>query len=143
MPYSHGRLPAFFALQFLIFLAGCGAKPPECDSFETRKAVLDAITNNQNDPLANYAAKKSYEKPGPDTQGQAPGNPNNPKGTKPLYKLGDKVVTTKASADKRTLECSGAISATVGDTRASKEVNFTVQKEKERKRSVPLKPFQF
>ncbi|MGC2811879.1 MAG: hypothetical protein WA303_16080, partial [Bradyrhizobium sp.] len=36
----------------------------------------------------------------------------------PLYLLGDKMVTTSTSEDKRTLKCSGAISATVGDTKA-------------------------
>jgi hypothetical protein len=46
---------------------------------------------------------------------------------KPLYLLGEKIVTTSTSEDKRTLTCRGSISVTVGDTKASKEVNFSVQ----------------
>jgi len=63
--------------------------------------------------------------------------------TKPLYLLGEKIVTTSTSADKRTLKCSGSISVTVGDTKASKEVNFTVQQSSDGKIDVSVDPFQF
>jgi hypothetical protein len=61
----------------------------------------------------------------------------------PLYLLGEKIITTSTSEDKRTLKCSGAISATVGDTKASKEINFTVQQSPDGKISVSVDPFQF
>jgi hypothetical protein len=65
------------------------------------------------------------------------------KNKKPLYVLGEKIVTTSASEDKRTLTCNGAISVTVGRTKASKEVNFTVQQASDGKISVSVVPFQF
>ena len=40
----------------------------------------------------------------------------------PLYLLGEKIITMLANADM-----SGLISETVGGTKASKEINFTVQ----------------
>jgi hypothetical protein len=40
----------------LVFLSGCEAKP-ECDSFETRNAVLQTVTNDHKNPLVEYAAK--------------------------------------------------------------------------------------
>ena len=60
-----------------------------------------------------------------------------------MYLLGDKIVTTSTSKDSRTLTCSGAISATVGDAKASKEINFTVQRSSDGKISVSVVPFQF
>jgi hypothetical protein len=61
----------------------------------------------------------------------------------PQYVLGEKIVTTSTSKDKRTLTCSGALSVTVGDTKASKEVNFTVQQASDGKITVSVDPFQF
>jgi hypothetical protein len=87
--------------------------------------------------LAEFAAKRSNatkssdESPEPEKSRQ-----------QPLYVLGEKIVTTSTSTDKRTLKCSGSISATVGDTKASKEVNFTVQ-QLDGKITVSVDPFQF
>ena len=44
---------------------------------------------------------------------------------------------------QRTLKCSGAISVAVGDLKATKEVNFTVQQSSDGKKSVSVAPFQF
>jgi hypothetical protein len=41
-----------WSFPFLILLSGCDAKP-ECDSFETRKAVLQAVSDDHNNALAN------------------------------------------------------------------------------------------
>jgi hypothetical protein len=41
------------------------------------------------------------------------------------------------------LECSGSISVTVGNTKASKELNFTVQQSLDGKITVSVAPFQF
>jgi hypothetical protein len=120
-----------------IFLGGCDAKP-ECDSFETRNAVLQAVTEDHNNPLVKYAAKNSNIPKSSDAD-----SPAEKAKERPLYLLGDKMVTESASADKRTLKCTGSISATVGDTKASKEINFTVQKSSDGKISVSIVPFQF
>jgi hypothetical protein len=143
MPYLHGRSLGLWSLPCLVFLSACGAKP-ECDSFETRNAVLQVISDNHRNPLATYAAKNSTSNrdssniSGPDVAKSA-----NSENEKPLYRLGEKIVTSSTSDDKRTLKCSGAISATVGDTKASKEVNFTVQQTPDGKLSVSVEPFQF
>ena len=129
------RLLAFWSFPVLIFLGGCGAKV-ECDSQETREAVLNIVSNHHSNALATYAAKNSNV--AKDLE-----RPANSEGAKPSYRLGEKIVTTSTSEDKRTLTCSGAISVVVGDTKASKEVNFTVQRPSDGKISVSVAPFQF
>jgi hypothetical protein len=83
--------------------------------------------------LVEYAAKNST---------MTTSNAEKPK-QQPLYLLGEKIVTTSTSEDKRTLKCSGSISVTVGDTKASKDVNFTLQQSSEGKITVSVAPFQF
>ena len=113
----------------LLLLGGCGDKVA-CDSIETRSAVLRSVADDHRNPLVNYAAKESTAKP-------------NPENSKPLYLLGERIVTTSTSPDKRTLHCSGGISASVGDVKASKEIEFTVQQAPDGKLSVSVVPFQF
>jgi hypothetical protein len=133
----------FWNFPFLIFLSGCGAKP-ECDSFETRNAVLQIVSNDHNNALGTYAAKNSTVVKGKSGNATTEGERSaNLESTKPLYLLGEKIVTTSTSADKRTLECSGSMSVTVGDTKASKEVNFTVQQSSDGRIAVSVAPFQF
>jgi hypothetical protein len=137
MPYFR-KLPIVFCGFLLpVFLGGCDAKP-ECDSFETRDAVLQAVTDDHNNPLVKYAAKNSNMARSNDAGSQAEKS-----NERPLYILGDKIVTESASADKRTLKCIGSVSVTVGDTKASKEIDFTVQKPLDGKVSVSIVPFQF
>jgi hypothetical protein len=127
----------FWSFPFLILLSGCEAKP-ECDSSETRNAVLQTISDDHNNALVEYAAKNPNLAKSTDASSEAEKSKQ-----PPLYVLGEKIVTTSTSADKRTLKCSGSISATVGDTKASKEVNFTVQKLSDGKITVSVAPFQF
>jgi hypothetical protein len=131
------QLTIFWSISFLvIFLVGCEAKP-ECDSFETRNAVLKTVSDDHRNALAEYAAKRSDVTKSSDASSKAEQAKQ-----QPLYVLGEKIVTTSTSADKRTLKCSGSISATVGGTKASKEINFTVQ-QSEGKTTVSVDPFQF
>lgn len=123
------RLLWFLSFPVLVVLGGCGDQL-ECDSIETRKAVLQTISNDHRNPLVNYAAKESTAKPTAEN-------------SEPQYLLGEKIVTTSASGDKRTLQCSGGISVSVGDIKASKEVEFTVQKSTDGKIAVSVAPFQF
>jgi hypothetical protein len=136
---SYFRKPPIFFWSFLLpfFLGGCDAKP-ECDSFETRNAVLQAVTDDHDNSLVKYAAKNSNITKSSDASSQAEKSKE-----RPLYVLGDKVVTVSSSEDKRTLKCSSSISATVGGTKASKEIDFTVQKSSDGKISVSIVPFQF
>jgi hypothetical protein len=137
MPYFRKRPIVFWSFPFVILLAGCDAKP-ECDSFETRKAVLQTVSDDHNNALIKYAAKNSTMSKSSDVSSEAEKSKQ-----QPLYLLGEKVDTTSTSEDKRTLKCSGSISVTVGDTKASKEVNFTVQQSSDGKITVSVAPFQF
>ena len=124
----------------LLLLGGCDSKV-ECDSIETREAVLQFISNDSNNPLVNYAARNSTERR--DETGGPELDAAKSATTKPVYLLGQRMVTTKTSKDKRTLECSGPLSVTYGDLMATKEVNFTVQRSSDGKVSVSVTPFQF
>ncbi|WP_128089504.1 hypothetical protein [Bradyrhizobium viridifuturi] len=123
------RLRSVLSFPLLIALSGCGNQL-ECDSIETRKAVLQAVADDHRNPLVNYAAKESTAKPPQEN-------------SKPQYLLGERIVTTSTSKDKRTLQCSSGISVSVGDVKASKEVEFTVQKSADGKLAVSVAPFQF
>ena len=94
---------AYPVLPVLLMLGGCGPKV-ECDSSETREAVLNSVSHDHANRLANYAAEKS------DVAKLAEKAPES-EAAKPMYLLGEKIVTTSTSADKKTLTCSGAISA--------------------------------
>jgi predicted metal-dependent hydrolase len=143
MLYFPVRSLVFWTFPCLIFLSGCAAKS-ECDSFETRNAVLLIVSDDHNNALANFAAKNStVVKEKSSTATSEAEKSANFESTKPLYLLGEKIVTTSTSKDKSTLKCSGSMSVTVGDTKASKEVNFTVQQSSEGKISVSVTPFQF
>jgi hypothetical protein len=134
MPHFRERA-MIWSLPVLALLAGCGPKV-ECDSSETRNAVLQTVSDDHNNALATFAARNSNIAKDAD-------KPANSESAKPLYLLGEKIVTTSVSEDKRTLTCSGAISVIVGDTKASKEVNFTVQRPPDGNISVSVAPFQF
>jgi hypothetical protein len=137
MPYFRKRSIVLCSFPFLILLSGCESKP-ECDSFETRNAVLKIVSDDHNNALVEYAAKN------PNMARSSGANSEAEKSKQqPLYLLGEKIITTSTSDNKRTLKCSGSISATVGDTKASKEIEFTVQKLSDGKLSVSISPFQF
>jgi hypothetical protein len=129
------RGSVFWAFPVLIVLGGCEAKP-ECDSPETRSAVLEAVANDHKNALGQYAANNSTTASDASKKADASRR-------QPIYVLGDKLVTTSTSDHKRTLKCSGALSVTVGDTKASKEVDFTVQRSPDGKLAVSVEPFQF
>ena len=137
MPDFRKRVIAFWSFPFLILLSGCEAKP-ECDSFETRNAVLKTVSDDHNNALAEYAAKNPNVAKLNDASAETDKSKQ-----RPLYLLGEKIVTTSTSDHERTLKCSGSISVTVGDTKASKEIDFTVQKLSDGKLTVSVAPFQF
>ena len=119
----------FSALASLVLVCSCSAKP-DCDSNETRLAVIEAVSGDAHNPLARFAAKNA-----------TPTSPSEK--DKPVYQLTQKLVTTSASRDKRTLQCSGGISVLYGDLKATKEIEFTVQQAADGKRSVSVEPFEF
>lgn len=125
----------YLSIPVVLVLGGCNPKV-ECDSPETRAAVLKAVSDDHTNRLATYAAERS------NVAKEAEKAPKS-EAARPLYLLGEKIVTTSTSEDKRSLTCSGAISAIVGNTKATKEVTFTVQRASDGKISVSVTPFQF
>jgi hypothetical protein len=135
MPYFRKRPLVFWIFPVLILLSGCDTKP-ECDTSETQNAVLHTVSDDHNNALGKYAAKNSTT--ASDASSEAEKSRQ-----QPVYLLGEKIVTTSTSEDKRTLKCSGSMSVTVGDTKASKEVVFTVQQAPDGRIAVSVDPFQF
>lgn len=127
---------------FFLFLhsAACLASPA-CDSIETRKAVLDYILSDDSNRLADFAARNSSTNGG--SKPSAKSATSKPENEKPFYELGQRFVTTTRTKDKLTVKCNGALSASVGKTKATKEIDFTVQQSKDGKLSVSVEPFQF
>ena len=117
--------------------SGCIAAP-ECDSIETRMAVLQFVSGDGNNPLVAYAANNST--PG---KASATAKSQTSKSKTPLYQLGQRMVTTSTSEDKLTVKCSGGISAAVGDIKATKEVTFTAQQSSDGTIFVSVDPFRF
>lgn len=137
MPYFTNRSLLCWSLPFLVVSSGCIAAP-ECDSIETRMAVLQFVSGDGNNPLVAYAANNST--PG---KASATAKSQTSKTKTPLYQLGQRMVTTSTSEDKLTVKCSGGISAAVGDIKATKEVTFTAQQSSDGTISVSVDPFQF
>ena len=137
MPSFRSRSLVCGVIPYLVVSSGCIAAP-ECDSIETRKALLQFVLGDGNNPLVAYAAKNSTA-----SKETAVGKSQNAKTEKPMYQLGQRMVTTSTSKDKLTVKCSGGISVAVGDINATKEVTFTVQQSSDGKTSVSVDPFQF
>jgi hypothetical protein len=137
MPYIRKQPIFFWSFPFLILLTGCDAKP-ECDSFETRNAVLKTVSDDHNNALIKYAVRNSTMAKSSDASAEAKNSKQ-----QPLYALAEKIATTSTSENKRTLKCSGSMSVTIGETKASKEINFTVQQSPDGNISVSVDPFQF
>jgi hypothetical protein len=92
----------FLGFAVLICLSGCNAKL-ECDTLETRDAVLKTISDDHNNALGKYAAENST------TARPSDASPESEKlRQQPLYVLGEKIVTTSTGKDKHTLTCTAA-----------------------------------
>jgi hypothetical protein len=102
--------------------------------------VLKTVSDDHNNALVEYAAKNPNMAKSSDASSEAEKSKQ-----QPLFLLGEKIITTSTSGNenKRTLKCSGSISVTVGDTKASKEIDFTVQQLSDGKLTVSVAPFQF
>lgn len=138
MPGSFSR--ALFAAGISVaLLPAVGLASPACDSIETRKALLDFVSGDRGNRLADFAVKNHSSSPKvpKDTKSR------NYQGERPFYELGQRFVVTGKTKDRLTVKCSGALSASVGDIKATKEIDFTVQQAKDGSLSVSVEPFQF
>jgi hypothetical protein len=139
MSHSINRSLVCWSLPLLIISSSCWAKPA-CDSLATRKAVLQYFEGDAQNPLVEYAVKNATS--GKEARQAKPKN-SAQANTRPLYLLGERIVTASTSRDRLTLKCSGPLSVAVSDIKATKELIFTVQQAKDGKLSVSVEPFQF
>jgi len=133
-------------LPVLVLLSGCGGATPECDSLDTRSAVVKIVSDDSNNALVNYAVKNSS------AVAAMVSNTNTEaeklaiwerarQGAK--YRLDDTIRTNSRSKAKRAVTCTGLLYATVEDVTAQKEVEFKVEQTADGKMSVSVSPFQF
>jgi hypothetical protein len=104
---------------------------PQCDSSETRNAVVRIVSGDSNNALADYAAKNSGAV-------QARVNNASTEAEKQeiwekarqvvSYRLSDAISTNSKRKDKRTVTCSGSLSTTLEDAKAQKKVDFKVER---------------
>jgi hypothetical protein len=59
MNYFRDRQTVLLSLPALLLLSGCGGAGPECESSDTRNAVVEIVSGDSNYALADYAAKNS------------------------------------------------------------------------------------
>jgi hypothetical protein len=133
-------------LPVLLLLSGCGGAEPECDSLETRNSVVKIFSDSSNNALVNYAARNSsaiaamVSKTNTEAEKMEIWEKARQAAT---YRLDDTVRTNSRNKAKRTVTCSGLLSATVEDATAQKEVDFKVEQTADGKISVSVSPFQF
>lgn len=133
-------------LLVLLLLSGCGGVGPECDSIDARNSVLKIASDDSNNALANYAARNSsvVEAKTNNARTEAEKSEIWKKAAQGAsYALDDAISTNSTSNDKRSVTCSGLLSATVEDATAQKQVDFKVEETLEGKVSVSVSPFQF
>ena len=140
------RQEVFWSLPILLLLIGCGRTAPECDTLDTRDAVVKIVSGDSNNALAKYAAKNSsaVEAAVNNASAEAEKSAILERATQGAsYLLGDTVNTNSQSKDWRVATCSGLLSVTVDDATAEKQVDFKVEQTPDGKMSISVSPFQF
>ena len=133
-----GNRPLVFCSFALVTLLGGCDPGPQCDSPENRDAVLQSFSGDRDNALARFVASQA-DIANPQDAAASATKPDR----SPTYLLDQEMVTLSSSDHQRTLKCSGVLSATIGDTSASKEFNFTVKQATDGKITVFVEPFQF
>ena len=108
--------------------------------------MVKIVSDNNNNALANYAARDS-------SVVEAKANNARTEAEKSeiwkvaaqgaSYALDDAISTNSTSKDKRSVTCSGLLSAKVDDATAQKQVDFEVEETQDGKVSVSVRSFQF
>jgi len=146
MRYFRKRQTVLWSLPVLLLLSGCGGAETECDSSDTRNSVIKIVSGDNNNALADYAAKNSsavqarVNNASTEAEKSAIGEKARQSAS---YELDDAISTNSESEDKRAVTCSGLLSATVEDATAKKQVDFKVEQTPDGKVSVSVSPFQF
>jgi len=146
MKYFQQRGAVLRSLPVLLLLSACGEAAPECDTSDTRDSVVKSVSDDSNNPLVNYAATHSKvlqdRMNGASTEAEKSAILEKAR-QDAAYQLGDAISTNSKSRDKRSVTCSGLLSATVEDTTAQKQVDFKVERKPDGKVSVSVSSFQF
>ena len=144
--YFSERKPLLSSLPLLLLLACCGRAEPDCASSDTRNSLIKIVSDDSNNALVDYAAKKSdavkMRLKAAKTEAEKSAILEKAR-QGASYRLGDAISTNSKSKDKRSLTCSGTLSATVEDTSAQKQVDFTVDQTPEGTMAVAVRPFRF
>jgi hypothetical protein len=133
-------------LLVLLLLSGCGAVGPECDSLDARNSVLKIASDDNNNALANYAARNSSVIEAKTNSARTEAEKTEIWKTAAQgasYALDETISTNSTSKDKRSVTCSGLLSATVEDATAQKQIDFKVEETPDGRVSVSVSPFQF
>jgi hypothetical protein len=133
-------------LLVLLLLSGCGGVGPECDSLDARNSVVKSASDDSKNALADYAARNSSVVVAKTNNARTEAEKSEiwkmaARGAS--YTLDDAISTNSTSKDKRSVTCSGLLSATVEDATAQKQVDFKVEQTPDGKVSVSVSPFQF
>jgi hypothetical protein len=130
----------------LLSLSGCGGAEPECDSLESRKSVVKAIADDNNNALVNYAANNSSVVAAMVGSANAEADrllilETAKRGA--VYKLDDTIRMNSKNRAAHVVTCSGILDVTVADITAEKQVDFRVEQTADGKMTVLVDPFLF
>jgi hypothetical protein len=135
-----------FLMLGVLSLSGCGGTELECGSLDTRNSIVKIISDDNNNPLVNYAANNSSAVAAMVADASV--------GVEKLailekakrgavYKLDDTIRMKSRDRAAHAVTCSGALDVTVADTTAQKEVEFKVEQTTDGKMIVSVDPFLF
>jgi hypothetical protein len=146
MKYFGKQQSTLWSLLTSLLMSGCGGTGLECDSSDTRNSVVNIVSSDNHNALANYAAKNSSavqaKLSSASTDAEKSGILKEAI-QRASYTLGDAISMNSKSRDNREVTCSGVLSATVDDATAQKQVDFKVEKAPDGRMSVSLTPFRF
>jgi len=129
-----------------LFLSSCGAAGPECGSLDTRNSVIKIVSDDTNNKLVNYAAKKSssVEAMVGDAKSEAEKLAIWEKAKQAaVNRLDDTILMKSRNRAAQEVTCIGLLYVTVADTTAEKGVEFKVKQTPDGKIVVSVNPFSF
>jgi hypothetical protein len=131
----------------LLLLGGCSGAEPECDSVESRNAVVRIVSDDNHNALVNYAVENSTSVAAMVSSAKSEAEKlaileKARRGA--VYVLDDTIRMTSRDRAARSVACSGLLYVTVGqDTTAQKQVDFKVEQATDGATSVSVSPFLF
>jgi hypothetical protein len=129
----------------LLLLAGCSGSEPDCNSADSRAAVIKSVSDDSNNALVEYAVKNSdalTTKVKTSAEADKSAILDQAKRSA-VYRLSDTITTDSKSKDGRAATCSGTLFVTVEGVITQKQVEFQVERTTDGKSSVSVSPFKF